>query len=101
MELAKSDLDMPKEIAPEQIARDGNGADRGIEGETPEVWMREGKTMNPRGDSERSSRIQSDFAPRHQVDSQDRHHERTVEERKLSAGIKMRPHVCGYAGISG
>ncbi len=40
MELAKTNLDMRKEIAPEQVARDRNCADRGIQGEASKLRMR-------------------------------------------------------------
>jgi len=54
MELAKSDLDLLKEVAPQQIARDGNGADGGIEDETSKVRMRKFEPMNSRAQGERS-----------------------------------------------
>ena len=39
VELAKSDLEVLKEIASQEIAPDRHGADRGIEGEGAEVRM--------------------------------------------------------------
>jgi len=94
VKLPKSDLDILKEVAPEQIAPYRDGADRGIEQKTSEVGRRKLKTMNSRGQSEHSCRIQSDFPACHQIDSQDRNYEGAVEKRKLGAGIKMGPKIC-------
>ena len=46
MEFAKADLDMLKEIAPEEVASDGNCADRSIEREAAEVGMKNFEPMN-------------------------------------------------------
>jgi hypothetical protein len=47
-EFAKADLDMLKEIAPKEVASDGNCADGRIEGEAAEVGMRQFEPMNSR-----------------------------------------------------
>ena len=89
MELAKSDLDMPEEIAPEQVARDGHSADGGIEGEAPELRMREDKTMNSRADTEACRSAQPHFSSSQQINIQSRNQERAIEDRKLSPGVKI------------
>jgi hypothetical protein len=68
MELAKTNLDMRKEVAPEEVARDGNGTDRGIEGETSKLRMEEIESMNSRGNGEPGGRAQPHFSACHQID---------------------------------
>jgi hypothetical protein len=89
MELAESDLDLLKEVATEEVARDRDGADRGLEGEAPKARVRQGKMMNSRADSEAGRGLQAHFPSSHQINAQLRYEERTIKDRKLRSGIKV------------
>ena len=96
MVFAKADLDVPKEIAPEEIAPDGHGADRGIKSEASEVGMRYFEAMNSRGQGETYGRIQSEFAARHEVEPKGGNYEGAIEQRKFRARIKVGHDGGGY-----
>ncbi len=48
MELAKSDLEVLKEIASQEIAPDRHGTDGGVEGEASQVRVRKFEPVNSR-----------------------------------------------------
>ena len=65
MEFAKSELEVLKEIAPEQVAMYRHGADRSIEGEGSELRMREFEAVNSRADGEARCGVQSHLSSSH------------------------------------
>lgn len=100
VEFAKSNLDVLKEISPEQISLYRHRTDRHVHGETAEVQVRKINAMNSRGQSEATDGAQSDFPPSHQIKSQGRQ-PRAVEDRTPCSRVEVSDEVYRSIAVFG